>query len=99
MLSTSACIPSSPLSNTNQDVKWKYGEGDKADNSKSSKFRKKTSSLFGFNRRSKESQEDDTNVRLSANMMIISGNNDGGKGGDNTGSAATISKEEDQLLV
>ena len=25
-LSTSACIPSSPLANTNQDVKWKYGE-------------------------------------------------------------------------
>ena len=70
------------------------GGGDKADNSKSSKSRKKSSSLFGFNHRSKESQEDDANVRLSANMMIISGNNDGEKGGDNTGSAATISEEE-----
>ena len=39
-LSISACI----LSNTNQDAKWKYGEGDKDDNSKSSKSRKKTSS-------------------------------------------------------
>ena len=100
-LSTSACIPSSPLSNTDQDAKWKYGESDKND-SKSSKSRKKTSSLW-FNRRSKEGQEGDK-VRLSANMMIISGNNNGGKGDDNagsaekgcdnTGSTTTISKDE-----
>jgi hypothetical protein len=46
---------------------------------------KKSSNLW-FNRRSKEGQEDD-NVQLSANMLIISGNGNGGKRDNNAGSA------------
>jgi hypothetical protein len=75
-LSTSLCvpsssIPSSPLSNTNQDVKWKYGESDKT-----SKPRK------WFNRRGKDGQE----VKLSANMMSISGSGNDEKRDINAGS-------------
>ena len=75
-------IPSSPLSNTNQDVKWKYGESDKDKTLKLSKPKKN----LWFNRRGKDGQEDN-NVQLSTNMLFISGNGNGGKRDDNAGSA------------
>ena len=86
-LSTSCSVPSSsisspPLSNTNQDVKWNYGESDKDKTSKPSKSRKN----LWFNCRGKDGQEDN-NVQLSANMLFISGDGNGGKRDDNAGSA------------
>ena len=67
-LSNSSCvssssIPSSPLSNTNQDVRWKYGE------------REKTSKPKKWFRRGK----DDQGVKFSVNMMAISRNGNGEK--------------------
>ena len=76
----SSSIPSSPLSNTNQDVKWNYGESDKT--SKPSKPRKN----LWFNRRGKDGQEDN-NVKLLANMLFISGDGNGEKRDNNAGSA------------
>ena len=76
-LSTSLSVPSSsiqyslfPLSNTNQDVKWKYGESNK---DKTLKPRKN----LWFNRRGKDGQEDNNikNYRpiycLSVVMVMV----------------------------
>jgi len=88
-LSNSSCvssssIPSSPLSNTNQDVRWKYGE------------REKTSKSKKWFRRGKDDQE----VKFSVNMLAISSNGNGEKEDNNTGSADNgVSNTADEWRV